>query len=281
MGKERVEDRTTTRGTLNCPYAGHFVWRLGQGSVVNLAAPTGAPATASTSSAVTPADTAVITHVITHRGILRQVIRNAVPHLIEATMVPALLFYVAILLFGTWVAFIVALSWAYGAIARRLLLGQSVPPILLLSTIALTVRTAIAIASGSTFIYFFQPILGTVAMACVFLGSIAIGKPLIGKLASDFWPLHPEVAELPAVKRLFLLLTILWAGVNFATAATTFVLLLTMPVEGFVPAKMLSGYVITCTGIIVTIALSIATARREGLVGAALAMGRVEPAIAC
>jgi hypothetical protein len=226
-------------------------------------------------------ETVIEHHVITHRGILRQVARNAVPHLIEATLVPALLFYAAVLLFGTFVAFIVAMSWAYGAIVRRLVVGSAVPPILFLSTLALTMRTVIAIASGSTFMYFFQPILGTLVMAGVFLGSIWIGQPLIGKLASDFWPLEPEVAALPAVKRLFRLLTILWAGVNLATAAVTFVLLLTLPVEGFLPAKMLSGYVITCTGIVATVALSIATARREGLVGAALRCGNaVVPAIA-
>jgi hypothetical protein len=51
----------------------------------------------------------------------------------------------------------------------------------------------------------------------------------------------------------------------------TFVLLVTLPLEGFLAAKMLTGYVITFTGILVTILLSMATARREGLVTAAFA----------
>jgi uncharacterized membrane protein len=226
----------------------------------------------------TVVETAVVKHpvlkhpVVTVRGILRQVIRNAVPHLIEATFVPALLFYVAMVGFGTWAAFSVALVWSYGAIVRRYAMRSSVPPILFLSTVALTVRTAITLASGSTFIYFFQPILGTLAMAFVFLGSVAIGKPLIGKLATDFWPLEPEVAAHPEVLRLFRGLTYLWAGVNLATAGVTFVLLVTLPLEGFLAAKMLTGYVITFTGILVTIVLSMATARREGLVTAAFAL---------
>jgi hypothetical protein len=202
---------------------------------------------------------------VSHLAVLRQVARRAVPHLVEATLVPALLFYVFMLTLGVWTAFLVALSWSYGAIVRRFLTGRSIPPVLVLSTVALTVRTAIALASGSTFVYFFQPILGTLAMAGVFLGSIAIGQPLIAKLAGDFWPLTPEVAALPAVVRLFRTLTVLWAGVYAATAIVTFTLLLTMPTEQFVPAKMLTGYVITLTGIVVTIAWSITTARREGL----------------
>jgi intracellular septation protein A len=202
---------------------------------------------------------------LSHLVVLRQVARRGVPHLVEATLVPALLFYAFMLTLGVFTAFLGALLWSYGAIARRFLTGRSIPPVLVLSTVALTVRTAIALASGSTFIYFFQPILGTLAMAGVFLGSIAMGQPLIAKLAGDFWPLTPDVAAHPAVVRLFRGLTVLWAGVYAATAVVTFTLLLTMPTEHFVPAKMLTGYVITLTGIVVTIAWSIATARREGL----------------
>jgi Protein of unknown function (DUF3159) len=209
---------------------------------------------------------------VSHRSILRKVARRAVPHLIEATLVPALLFYAFLLVFGTWTAFFVALTWSYGAVVRRLVTRRPIPPILVLSTLALTVRTAVALASGSAFIYFLQPVLGTVAMAGVFIGSIAIGQPLIGKLAADFWPLEPHVASHPAVLRLFRGLTVLWAGVNLATAAVTFVLLVTLPVEGFVPAKMLTGYAITLTGVVVTIAWSVSTARREGLVRAATAL---------
>jgi hypothetical protein len=203
--------------------------------------------------------------------VLRTVARRALPHFVEATVVPAVLFYSCILVLGIWVAFVVSLAWSYLAIARRVVSGAQVPPILVLSTVALTVRTALAIASGSTFLYFVQPVLCTLAIAGVFLGSLAMGRPLIGLLASDFWPLTPEVAAHPAVVRLFRGLTILWAGINLALAAVTFVLLITLPVEAFVPAKMLSGYIITGSGIVVTVALSIATARREGLMQAATA----------
>jgi hypothetical protein len=40
--------------------------------------------------------------------------------------------------------------------------------------------------------------------------------------------------------------------------------------EGFVPAKTLGSYAITITGVMVTISWSIATARREGLMRAAV-----------
>jgi uncharacterized membrane protein len=206
---------------------------------------------------------------VCRRSVFGAVARRALPNLVEATFVPAILFYACLLAFGTWVAFVCALGWSYGAIARRAVSGRRVPAILVLSTLALTVRTTIAMASGSTFVYFFQPVLGTLAMAFVFVGSIAVGRPLVATLAADFWPLTPDVASHPAVVRLFRRLTLLWAGVNLATAATTFVLLLTLPVAGFVPAKTVTGYAITVSGVLLTISLSISTARRHDLVHAA------------
>jgi uncharacterized membrane protein len=208
---------------------------------------------------------------ITHRSVLRTLARRSLPRVAEATIVPAVLFYVSLLVLGVWAAFGAALLWSYGAIVRRMVGHGTVPPLLVLSTVALTMRTALALASGSTFIYFVQPVLGTVAMAFVFLGSLAMGQPLVARLATEFWPLTPDVAGHPAVVRLFRALTILWAGVNLACAAVTFVLLVTLPVEGFVPAKMITGYLITGAGIMVTVGWSIATARREGLLHAVTA----------
>ena len=44
----------------------------------------------------------------------------------------------------------------------------------------------------------------------------------VGRMAVDFCPIAPEVAARPGVVRLFTGLTALWAGVNLASAATTF-----------------------------------------------------------
>jgi hypothetical protein len=198
------------------------------------------------------------------------VARRAGPHLIEATVIPAVLFYLCLTLAGVGAAFVAALGWSYGAVARRLLWRQAIPPILILSVIGLTVRTLLAVASGSTFVYFFQPVLGTLAMAGVFLISIVVGRPLIGRLACEFWPVAPEVAARPAVKRLFRRLTVLWAGVNLATATTTLILLLCLPLATFVAVKQISGLAITAAGIASTVSLSLRTARLEGLIAARL-----------
>src|SRR4051812_48593050 len=93
---------------------------------------------------------------------LRALARHALPHLAEATIVPLVLFYLSMWLLGIWGALGVGLLWSYGAILRRVVTGRRVPGILVLGALAMTARTLIAVASGSVFIYFLQPTLGTV-----------------------------------------------------------------------------------------------------------------------
>jgi hypothetical protein len=144
--------------------------------------------------------------------------------------------------------------------------GTPVPAILLLATLGLTVRTLIGLVSGSMFAYFAQPVATTVALAAVFLGSVLIGRPVITRLAHDFCPIADEVADRPAVAQLFAGLTLLWAGVHLLTAATTFGMLVSMPVAAFVLVKTITCLAITVAAIVLTISWAIRIARREDLV---------------
>jgi hypothetical protein len=199
---------------------------------------------------------------------LRQVARRSVPRLVEATIIPAILFYTCLTMFSFGAALAAALCWSYGALACRRILRRPIPPILMLAVLALTLRTIVAVASGSAFIYFLQPILGTTVVAGVFLFSIVSGRPLVGRMAIDFCPIAPEVAARPGVVRLFTGLTALWAGVNLASAATTFALLVTLPLAPFLITKTITSLTITIGGIVLTVCWSLRTAHREGLVPA-------------
>jgi hypothetical protein len=198
-------------------------------------------------------------------AIMATVVRRCGPHVIEATVIPAVLFYICLLAAGLGAAYMAAMGWSCAAVARRVLRRDPVPPILVLGVIGITVRTVVAVISHSSFVYFFQPILGTVAMACVFLISVGIGRPLIGRLAGEFWPMTPEVAARPGVLRLFRRLTFLWAAVNLASAALTMTLLIFLPLGLFLAVKQLSGLALTAGAVFLTVSLSLRTARREGL----------------
>lgn len=206
--------------------------------------------------------------VVSKRAVVVAVARRGGPKLLEATVVPAVLFYRCLVWGGLGLAYFSAVAWLYGSLARRLALRRGVPPLLIVGVVGITVRTAVAVWSGSTFVYFAQPIVATVATGGVFLVSLIAGRPLIARLADDFWPITPEMAANPGVVSLFRGLTALWAGVSLATAALTFVLLVWLPVATFVVVKQVSGSAITVAAVAVTIVWSHRTACREGIVSA-------------
>ena len=203
---------------------------------------------------------------LSKRSVLVAVVRRGGPKILEASVVPAVLFWVCLVFGSLGLAYAAAVAWLYGSVARRVVRRQRVSQVLILSVIGITVRTVVAVWSGSSFMYFAQPILGTVVTAGVFLGSLIGGRPLIGRLADDFWPVSQEMHQNPRISSLFRGLTILWAGAHLATAATTLVLLLWLPLHAFVLAKQLSGWGITFSAIALTIAWSHRTACREGIV---------------
>jgi hypothetical protein len=200
------------------------------------------------------------------RSLLYAVARRGLPNLVEATVIPAVMFFVAVKTINVPVAMAAVLVWAYVAILRRLVRGTKVPAILVLATMGLTMRTLVGLASGSTFAYFIQPIATTVALAAVFAGSVVIGRPVVGRLAHDFCPLAPEVARRPAVLRLFGGLTLLWALVHIVTAAITFGMLTTMPVATFVALKTVACLSVTIGAIGITIVWALRVVHSEQLV---------------
>src|SRR5438067_8351944 len=121
---------------------------------------------------------------------LRTMARHAVPHLIEATFIPLVLFYTFLWTAGVWGALIAALAWSWCAIIRRVVTGQRIPGILVLGTLGITARTVAAFASGSVFVYFLLPSLTTIDIARASLVSVTDGRRLAVRLTDASVPLE-------------------------------------------------------------------------------------------
>ena len=116
-------------------------------------------------------------------SVVTAVTRRMVPYLVEATLIPTALFYACLVIAGLGTAYAAALLWLYASVLVRLARHKPIPPLLLIGVVGITVRTTVAVASGSTFIYFAQPAANSLVMTGVFLVSIAVGRPLIEQLA--------------------------------------------------------------------------------------------------
>ncbi len=210
------------------------------------------------------------------RVVIAAVTRRLLPYLVEATIVPTALFYLLLVTTSQlrW-ALVGALGWSYAAVLRRLLAGRAIPGLLVLATFGISVRTVVFLLSNNSFVYFVGPILRTMLTAGLFLGSVAVGRPLIARFAADFCPLTPDVQCRPAIARLFRRLTFMWAAVNALVAGASLALLLTVPVPLFVVTAAVSAWIVTCSGVVVTVVDCVGTARREGLVTALGPNGRL------
>ena len=195
----------------------------------------------------------------------RNLARHALPHIVEATVIPLGIFYLSLWLIGVWGALLAAIAWSYGAVACRLITRRRVPGVLLLGATALTVRSIIAFGSGSVFVYFLQPTLGTIAVAAAFLLSVPAGRPLAERLAADFCPLPQSLLANPAMRRFFMRISLLWALTNMLNAAVTIWLLVSQDLAIYLLAKTFVSWTLTGSAIAISTVWFKRSMRRIGV----------------
>jgi len=203
----------------------------------------------------------------THRPSLPSVLRRVGLSLTVACAIPAGLFLTSYQLFGIWPAILVALTWSYGAIAWRAVSGRRTSGLLVLTAIVLTGRTVIALVAQSTFFYFLQPIITDGVVAATFLLSLASARPLVARLAGDFYPMDAELSLRPRIRRLFWHLTAMWAVVCMAKAVMMFWALNSLSLDTFVVVKSISMPATNLMAVTVTVCAAVLVARKEGLIG--------------
>lgn len=178
--------------------------------------------------------------------------RHATPHVLEATLIPLALFYGGLQLLGLWGALVAALLWSYSSLLRRLLTRRRVPGVLLLGVVGLTARTGLALVTGSAFLYFLQPTLGTGLVAAIFIGSTVLGRPLAMKLAADFMPLPESLLAHAGVRRFFQRISLLWAGVFLANAGISLWLLVSQSLATFLWTRTVASVVLTAGAVAIS-----------------------------
>ena len=202
-----------------------------------------------------------------HRPRLGTVIRRVALSLVIACVVPATVFYVSFVVAGVWTAIVAALAWSYGAIAWRAVTRRRTSGLLILTATVLTGRTVIALVTDSTFLYFLQPIISDGVVASAFLLSLATARPMVARLAGDFYPMDHELSVRPRVRRLFWHLTVLWAGLCLGKALMTLWLLESQSLATFVLVKSISMLAINVLAAVATVGAATIVARKEGLLG--------------
>jgi intracellular septation protein A len=149
--------------------------------------------------------------------------------------------------------------------AVRKVTTRSVPQLLLISALVLTVQTGLVLATGAELFFLLQFPLANVALCVMFARTAPTSKPLVAQLAAEVVALRQPSSRSSGLDKFFRDATWLWAGI-FAASAVGLALL--MAIES-VNAFLLLTTAITVGGIAVGTALSavwfIRAMRRFGL----------------
>ena len=130
---------------------------------------------------------------------LKAIVSRLCSNLVVVCVIPGLLLYCTLIAANLETAMIVALAWSAAVMVWRWATNRAASGLLALSLLVMTMRTAFALLSGDSFIYFMQPIVMDGVLAVAFVGSLATSRPVVARLAPDFFPIDNAIAQRPRV----------------------------------------------------------------------------------
>ena len=108
------------------------------------------------------------------------------------------------------------------------------------STSRVLIRAAVGLITGSTSTYLGQEIAIDCILSAVFLGSVAIGRPVTELFAREIYPLPDSVRTSPEYRRLFGVIGTVWGLYFLARALVRLSALLTLGTDRYVLVSALT-----------------------------------------
>jgi len=191
--------------------------------------------------------------------------RRAGRTLLLASVIPMSLFYSVLSFVGLSVAIGATVAWYYICLLARLVRRKPVVGATVLGAALMSVRAIVAFWTGSAYLYFLQPIAGTIATATALTVTALAGRPLLERLAHDFLPLPPALTERLHATRYFRYTSALWSLMYVLNAVGTLWLLSRSSIGAFLLIKTLMSPVLTGTTIVISYLLFKRLMRRENV----------------
>jgi hypothetical protein len=185
--------------------------------------------------------------------------------LVESLGLPAAGYLTGMLLGGQNAAMLTATAVLWLTVAVRKLATRTVPGLLIISALVLTLQTAVVVGTGSELFFLLQFPLANLALCVLFARTAPTSKPLVARLAAEVVALRQPSAGHAGLDAFFRDATWLWAGVFAGMTAGLAVLMVSESAGRF----LMLTTAVTGIGVVVGIALSVAwfirALRRSGL----------------
>jgi hypothetical protein len=134
------------------------------------------------------------------------------------------------------------------AVLRKLVSG-SVPSLVMISMVVLTVQTVAAIATGNLWIFLLHFPVANVGLGLLFARTARGRSPIAARLAAEVIGLRCPAVHQPLLLTFWKNVSVLWAGVFLVLAAALGALLATIPLGTYVPVWALTTIALIAAGI--------------------------------
>ena len=163
-----------------------------------------------------------------------RLLRTAAWSLGESVGLPFGAYLIANWAAGQTAGLIAGLATVWVATVARKIFSGSVPGLLMLSAIMLTVQTGLVLATGEAWIYLLQFPIAKFGLCLAFAKSAPTKKPLVAQLATEVVGLLHPSAHYPGLHRFFQWATWLWSAIFLALTCVMAVWVATEPITVFI-----------------------------------------------
>jgi hypothetical protein len=150
------------------------------------------------------------------------------------------------------------------AVIRKVATG-TVPSLLTMSAVVLTVQAAVVLATGELWLFLLQFPLANLCLCVVFAATARGPNPLVARLAAEVVALRQPATRHPGLHRFFQKATWLWAGIFLLLTAGPAVLMFTEPAGVFLLVSTAATIALVVAGTGASTLWFFSVLRRAGL----------------
>jgi hypothetical protein len=150
------------------------------------------------------------------------------------------------------------------AVVRKVATG-SVPSLLTISAVVLTLQTAVVLATGELWLFLLQFPLANLCMCVMFARTASGPNPLVARLAAEVVALRQPATRHPGLHRFFQGASWLWAGIFLLLTASLAVLMVTEPTGMFLMLSTVATIALVVAGTGASTLWFLSVLRRLGL----------------
>jgi hypothetical protein len=185
--------------------------------------------------------------------------------LIESAGLPAAAYLIATWLAGRNAGLVAGLAMIWLTVIIRKVATKSVPGLLTISALVLTVQTGLVLATGDLWLFLLQFPLANLCMSAMFARTAGGQEPLVARLAAEVVALRQPAIRNLGLHRFFQGATWLWAGIFLVLTVALAVLMVTQPAGLFLSLMTLATAVLVAAGTGASILWFWSVLRKHGL----------------